>query len=131
MVAKKVDQCGHTLITELWYANVFTSTTASFLYNYVEVTDEWCHHIWVVLKELSITIIIISSVNDVIPRLEKVRNSYMGQRHGGTKHSCIHVCALHKTHIQLAQEALYLYVCLLALSQSGLSPSLPEKEHLL
>ena len=88
-----------------------------------------------VLKELSITIIIISSVNDVIPRLEKVRNSYMGQRHGRTKpaitHSFVHVCALHRTRIQLAQEALYLYVCPLALSQSGVSPSLPEKEHLL
>ena len=62
-------------------------------------------------------------------------NSYRAQRHGGTKpaitHSCVHVCALHKTHIQLTQEALYLYMCSLAISQSGLSPSLPEKEHLL
>ena len=32
MVGKKVGQYGHTLITELWYANVFTSTTASYLY---------------------------------------------------------------------------------------------------
>ena len=83
-----------------------------------------------VLKELRLTIIIISSVNDVIPRLEKVRNSYIAQRHGGTKpaitHSCVHVCALHKTHIQLTQEALYLYVYPLAISQSGLAPSLPE-----
>ena len=31
MVGKKVRQCGHRLITELWYASVFTSTTASFL----------------------------------------------------------------------------------------------------
>ena len=60
---------------------------------------------------------------------------YIAQRHGWAKpvitHSCVHVCALHKTRIQLTQEALYLYMCPLAPSQSGVSPSLPEKEHLL
>ena len=45
---------------------------------------------------------------------KKLRNSYRVQWHGWAKpaitHSCVHVCALHKSQIQLTQEALYLYV---------------------